>query len=80
MLLDDPKEAAAIKRKAPQFYYNVITETLYRRSRDGILLLCLSYKEAQEALREAQDSMCGGHQPNLSSGTDFEDLDIIGQR
>ena len=30
ILPDDPKEAAAIKRKAPKLYYNVITRTLYR--------------------------------------------------
>jgi len=33
---DDPKEAAAIRRKAPRFYYNAIMQTLYRRSYDGI--------------------------------------------
>ena len=26
---DDPKEASAIRRKAPKFYYNAITRTLY---------------------------------------------------
>jgi len=30
ILPDDPKEAAVIKRKAPKFYYNAITRTLYR--------------------------------------------------
>jgi len=43
---DDPKEAAAIRRKVPKFYYNAITQTLYGRSHDGILLRCLSNKEA----------------------------------
>jgi len=42
---DDPKEATVIRRKAPRFYYNAITRTLYRRSYDGILLRCLSYKK-----------------------------------
>jgi len=36
MLPDDPKEAAAIKRKAPWFYYNAITRILYRRLYDEI--------------------------------------------
>ena len=27
---DNPKEAAAIRRKASKFYYNAITRTLYR--------------------------------------------------
>ena len=43
ILPDDLKEAAAIKWKAPRFYYNKITRTLYRRSHDGILLHCLSH-------------------------------------
>ena len=47
---DDPKEAAAIRRKAPKFYYKANTRTLYRRSHDGILLPCLSQKEAHEVL------------------------------
>ena len=45
VLPDDPKEVAAIRRKAPKFYYNAITRALYRRSHDGILLCCLSHKE-----------------------------------
>ena len=39
ILPNDPKEVAAIRRKAPKFYYNAITRTLYRRSHDGILSL-----------------------------------------
>ena len=61
ILPDDPKEAAAIKRKAHRFYYNAIMLTLYCRSHDEILLHCLSHKEAQEALR-AHDGMCEAHQ------------------
>jgi len=63
ILPDDPKEAAAIERKAPKFYYNAITRILYSRSHDGILLHCLSHKKAQEILKEAHDGMCGVHQP-----------------
>ena len=59
---DDPKEATAVRRKAPKFYYNVITRTLYRRSYDGIILRCLSQKETQEALKAAYDGMCEAHQ------------------
>jgi len=62
ILPDDPKELAAIKRKAPKFYYSVITRTLYHRSPDGILLRYLSHKEAHEILKEAHDGMCGAHQ------------------
>jgi len=46
ILPDDPKEAAAIRRKAPKFYYNAITRALYCRLHDEILLCCLSYKVA----------------------------------
>ena len=72
ILPDDPKEAAAIKRKAPKFYYNANIRTLYHRSHDGILLHCLSHKEAQEALKEAHDGMCGVHQPGPNLGIDSE--------
>jgi len=68
ILPDDPKEAAAIRRKASKFYYNAITRILYRRSHDGILLCCLSQKEAQEVLKEAHDTMCGAHRPGPKIG------------
>jgi len=42
--------------------------TLYRRLNDGILLRCLSPKEAQEALKEAHDGMYGAHQPGPKLG------------
>ena len=48
--------------KASRFYYNAITRTLYSRSYDGILLRCLSHKEAHEALREVYDSTYVAHQ------------------
>jgi len=32
ILPDDPTKAVATKRKAPKFYYNAITRTLYRRT------------------------------------------------
>ena len=68
ILLDDPKKAVAIRRKAPKFYYNAITKTLYRRSHDEILLHFLSHEEAQEVLKEAHDGMCGAHQSGLKLG------------
>jgi len=63
ILPDDPKQAAAIRRKALKLYYNPLTRALYYRSYDGILLRCLSHKEAQKILIEAHDSMYGAHQP-----------------
>jgi len=68
ILSDDPKEATAIRKKAPKFYYNATTRTLYRRSHDGILLHCLSLKEAQEVPKEAHDGLCEAHQPGLKLG------------
>ena len=77
---NDPKEVAAIRRKAPKFYYNVITRTLYRRSYDGIILRYLSQKEAQEALKEVHDGMCGAHQPGPKHGDRLQRYVIIGQK
>jgi len=68
ILLGDPKEAAAIRSKAPKFYYNVITRTLYHQSHDEILLCCLSHKKAQKALKKAHDGMYGAHQPGPKLG------------
>lgn len=62
ILPNDPKKAAAIKRKASHIYYNAMSRTLYRCTPDGLLLCCLSTKEAQEGLKEAHDGTCGPHQ------------------
>jgi len=67
ILLENPKEAAVIRRKASKFYYNAITRILYRRLHDGILLRCLSQK-AQGILKETHDGICGAHQPGPKLG------------
>ena len=77
---DDPKKVAVIRRKAPKFYYNAITRTLYHQSHDVILLRFLSHKEAQETLKEPNDGMCGAHQLVQNLEIDSKDLDIIGQK
>jgi len=64
ILLDDPKEAASIRRRSLHFYYDSTVKTLYRRSYDGILLRCLFNLEAQEVLKEAHDDICGAYQPD----------------
>lgn len=47
-LPDDPKEAAAIKKKASQFYYNATSRMLYRCTLDGLLLRYLLDQEARK--------------------------------
>jgi len=78
-LPDDPKEVAVIKKKAPKFYYNVITKTLYRRSHDGIFLRYLSHKEGRKHSKRLM-TVCV-ELTNLVQNLeiDSKDLDIIGQ-
>lgn len=63
ILPDDPKERTSIRRRAPKFYYDVNTKTLYRKSYDGILLRCLSNQEADQVMTETHSGTCGAHQP-----------------
>ncbi|GLJ30929.1 hypothetical protein SUGI_0616100 [Cryptomeria japonica] len=46
--------------------YVIIADTLYRRSFDHTLLRCLDSDEAQMALHEVHDGICGGHFNGLS--------------
>jgi len=80
ILPDDPNKVTAIKRKPPRLYYNEITQSLYHRTYDVILLCCHSHKEAQEALRKAYDDACGAHQLDSNLGIVYKDLSITGQR
>jgi len=80
ILPDDPKEAAAIRRKAPKFHYNAITRTLYRRSNNRILLRChhiKSYRKHSKRLMMVCVELINLTQ---SLEIDSEDWDIIGQR
>ncbi|XP_020271744.1 uncharacterized protein LOC109846919 [Asparagus officinalis] len=63
LLPEDIKERESIPRRAPRFYYDSQSQTLYRKSYDGLLLRYLSNKEAKEALKEAHGGICGAHQP-----------------
>jgi len=63
MLPDDLKEVTFIRQRSPRCYYDPVVKILYRCSYDGILLHCLSNLKAQEALKEAHDSICGAYQP-----------------
>jgi hypothetical protein len=40
----------------------VVDDTLYRRSTDGLLLKCLGEVEANIAMGEVHEGMCGMHQ------------------
>jgi len=59
---DDPKEAASVRRRSTQFYYDVVVKTLYRHSYDNILFHYLSNSEAEKVLKEAHAGICGAHQ------------------
>lgn len=39
----------------------IIADTLYRKSLDGNLLRCVDFEEAQLALKEVHDGICGTH-------------------
>ena len=60
---DDPKEVRSIRQQSSQFYYDPEVKTLYCHSYDGVLVCFLSNTEAKEVLKEAQDGICGAHQP-----------------
>lgn len=64
IFLKDQKEAS-MWRKAYHFYYKSAKQTLCQKLYDGVLLQCLSSKEAQEVLKEAHDDTCGAHQFGL---------------
>jgi len=65
---DDPKLAASVRKKAACFNYNPESRTLYYVTRDGIMLRCLSPKEAEVVLKEAHDGTGGAHQPGPKLG------------
>lgn len=62
---EDPKEATSVTRRANHSFYNIDIKQIYWKSYDGILLWCLSCKEAQATLQEGHHSIYGAHQPRL---------------
>ena len=58
-LLDDPIAAQKIKCQAP--HYILVEEKLYKRSHSFPLLKCLLSFEANYALREVHEKICGNH-------------------
>ncbi|XP_034707058.1 uncharacterized protein LOC117930523 [Vitis riparia] len=57
------KDKRALRQLATRFM--ICGETLYRRSADGILLLCLDHASADRVMREVHEGVCephmGGH-------------------
>ena len=77
---NDPKEAAAIRRKIPKFYYNTITRTLYRRSHmESSSAACHTKRHMKYSKRLMM--VCVGL-TNLVQNLEInsENSDIIGQR
>ncbi|XP_038697948.1 uncharacterized protein LOC119995499 [Tripterygium wilfordii] len=59
VLPQDKNEAKALQRKASR--YTIVNGILYKRSYQGVLLRCLSQEEAQYALAELHEGVCGNH-------------------
>lgn len=62
MLPDNVKDHTNIQRCALRYYYNMPTKTPNRKSSDGVLLRCISQKEAKATLEEVHAGLCGTHQ------------------
>ncbi|XP_069152093.1 uncharacterized protein [Solanum lycopersicum] len=55
ILPENPKIRTNTRRRAPRFLY--YKDTLYRRSFEGVLLLCLGEQQAIQALQEAHSGV-----------------------
>ena len=53
------KDRRALRQLATRFM--ICGETLYRRSTDGMLLLCLDRTSANQVMREVHEGVCGPH-------------------
>ena len=80
ILPDDPKEVAAIRRKAYKFYYNAITRTLYRRSQDGTSSAVCHKRRHRKYSKKRMMACVELISPIRSLGIDSEDWDIISLR
>ncbi|XP_057532826.1 uncharacterized protein LOC130810705 [Amaranthus tricolor] len=56
----DPTRAKKIKTLAPQFI--IVNNELYKVTKSGLLLKCVTPKEAEYILREIHEGVCGHHQ------------------
>ena len=53
------KDKRALRQLATRFV--ICGKTLYRRSADGMLLLCLDHVSADRVMREVHAGVCGPH-------------------
>ena len=54
-----PKDRRALRQLATRFF--ICGDALYRRSPDGLLLLCLDRASANQVMREVHAGVCGPH-------------------
>ena len=76
-LPNDPISARKVKRQAP--HYILIEEKLYKRSHYSPLLKCLTPTEADYAMREVHEGVCGNHSEAGLYHIRYFGRDIIGQ-
>jgi hypothetical protein len=58
----DPKKTTDKKIKCQALKYTLLDDDLYRRTIDGVLLKCLGEEQANMAVQEVHDGICGAHQ------------------
>ncbi|XP_028078733.1 uncharacterized protein K02A2.6-like [Camellia sinensis] len=75
-LPDDSLHRTKIRRRALLFIY--YKETLFRRSFEGIFLLCLGDEETQQAMEEAHFGICGAHQSGPKLHFRVKMMDVVG--
>ena len=66
-----PKDKRALRQLATRFV--ICGDALYRRSPDGLLLLCLDRTSANRVMREVHAGVCGPHMGGHASTQDHED-------
>ncbi|CAL8156627.1 unnamed protein product [Prunus armeniaca] len=59
-LPNDSRLRSEVRRRAPRFIY--YKEILYRRSFEGLFLICLGEEDASKAMEKAHSGICGAHQ------------------
>ncbi|KAM1195776.1 hypothetical protein ACFX2J_022218 [Malus domestica] len=60
--LDNPRGKHDRKTKVHATNYVLYQNELYRKGEDGLLLLCLDWQEAAQAITEVHEGIYGAHQ------------------